>query len=200
VRVFSSVTPIAMAALAVAAVALSGALSWRLGGALVPLARAGFIGAFGLAASPMGLALALPAPPEGASQGPDLSCLAPATLAPLAGLPPARIVAPVDMGAHLLAHTPHSVFAAPYHRNNHGNRVTIDAFLAEPDEAERILRNAGAELVIWCASEKKRNAIIERAPAGLSAALARGEVPAWLERVPVAETPIRVFAIRRTDF
>lgn len=192
VRVFSSVTPIAMVALAVAAVALAG----RLGGALIPLARAGLIGVFGLAASPMGLALALPTPPDAASQGPDFTCLSPAALAPLAGLPPARIVAPVDMGAHLLAHTPHSVFAAPYHRNNHGNRVAIDAFLAEPAEAERILRDAGAELVIWCAGAKTASASARRAPHGLAAALTKGEVPAWLEARPTSGKQLLVYAVR----
>jgi hypothetical protein len=191
VRVFSSVTPIAMAALGVAALVLAR----RLGATLAPLARGGLIGAFGLIASPMGLALALPTPPDAASQGPDFTCLSPAALAPLAGLPPAWIVAPVDMGAHLLAHTPHSVFAAPYHRNNHGNRIAIDAFLSPPAEAERILRDAGAELVIWCASKKKPNVLVERAPNGLAGALARGEVPAWLERKAV-NGPLRVFTLR----
>lgn len=191
VRVFSSLTPIAMIPLAAAATSLAA----RFGASLVPLARAGLVAAFGLAVSPMGLALALPTPPDADAQGPDMTCLTPAALTPLAGLPPARILAPVNMGAHLLAHTPHSVFAAPYHRNNHGNRIAIDAFLSPPAEAERILRAAGAELVLWCASEKKPNILVERAPNGLAAALARGEVPAWLERKAVSG-PLLVFGVR----
>lgn len=197
VRVFSSVTPLAMAALAVAASAIAGLFAET----LRPVARAALAGAVCLAVSPMGLAVALPSSADaGALQGADLTCLKPDALALLAALAPARVAAPVDMGAHILAATPHSVFAAPYHRNNRGNRIAVDAFLAAPEEAENILRRAGAELVVWCAGEKKPNALAARAPHGLAAALAKGEVPAWLERVPFGETPIRLFAIRRTDF
>jgi hypothetical protein len=191
VRVFTSVTPLAMVSLAVAATALTN----RYAAAFSPLLQGSLTGVLCLAVSPLGLALALPAP-EGAEQGADLACLAPAALAPLAQLPPARVAAPVDMGAHLLAHTPHGVFAAPYHRDNHGARIAIDAFLAPPAEAERILRAAGAELVIWCVSEKKPNVLLERAPEGLAAALVKGKVPAWLERKAVEGTPLLVFAVR----
>jgi hypothetical protein len=192
VRVFSSVTPLAMAALAAAVAGLAG----RFAAVLRPFARASLAGALCLAVSPMGLALALPSPETGDTQGADLTCLKPEVLAPLAALAPARVAGPVDMGAHVLAHTPHSVFAAPYHRNNRGNRVAVDAFLAAPGEAETILRGAGAELVVWCAGEKKRNVLAKRAPNGLAAMLARGEAPAWLERTGPAGGPLHIYAVK----
>lgn len=194
VRAFSSVTPLAMAPLAYGAVLLAR----RLAAHYSPPLRRSLTALFCLAASPMGLALALPAS-GGGSPAPDLTCLKPRALAPLAALPVSKIVAPIDMGSHLLAHTPHAVFAAPYHRDNHGNRLAVDAFLAAPSDAERILRAAGADLVLWCASGKTAAALRERAPLGLASALARGDIPAWLVAAPVEATPYRVFALRAAE-
>ncbi len=187
-RVFTSVTPLAMAPLAVAIVALIGRFSVG-----APL-RAALVAVLAALVSPMGLALALP--PGDDSPGAERACLNPSALAPLAALPPARVAASFDLGAHILAHTPHSVFAAPYHRNNHGNRIVADAFLATPEQAEAMLRAAGAELVVWCPDQKPPSALVAAAPQGLAAALARGETPAWLERKALPETSLLVFALR----
>jgi hypothetical protein len=192
VRVFSSVTPLAMISLAFAAVEIAR----RLAPPFLATLRAAMTVLLCVALSPMGMALAWPSP-DGLSQGPDLSCLKPRFFEPLEALPQSRIVAPVDMGAHLLAHTPHSVFGAPYHRDNHGNRIVVDAFVAPPNEAQAILREAGAELVLWCSGEKAASALIEKAPGGLASALAKGDVPPWLERAPIAGTPHLIFAIRK---
>lgn len=190
-RVFTSVTPIAMAPLATAIVALVGRLAVS-----APL-RAALVAVLAALVSPMGLALALPSGDD--SQGAERACLKPSMLAPLAELPPARVAASFDLGAHILAHTPHSVFAAPYHRNNHGNRIVADAFLATPEQAEARLRAAGAELVVWCPHQKPPSALVAAAPQGLAAALARGEIPAWLERKALPETPLLVFALRPAE-
>lgn len=196
IRVFSSVTPLAMVALAGAAAALSA----RLAG-VTPLLRWLTIGLLCLFVSPMGLALALQSEGEAAPRETVLretrrACLAAGAFSGLAALPPARIVAPVDMGAHILAFTPHHVFAAPYHRDNRGNRLAVDAFLAEPAAAERLLRAAGAELLLWCDGGETGDALIERAPHGLAAALARGESVPFLEKIPLERSPFHVFALR----
>jgi hypothetical protein len=191
VRVLSSVTPLAMVALSLANVALV----QRYGAGVAPALRSAVIGLFCVALSPMGFALALPAG-DRLSDGPDFSCLAPQTLERLGALAPARIAGPVDLGAHLTAHTPHSVFAAPYHRDNHGNRIAVDALLAPPDEAEAILRKAGAELVVWCASKKLAAPYLAHAPNGLAAALDKGDAPAWLTRLAQSTDALRVYAIK----
>jgi hypothetical protein len=192
IRVFSSVTPLAMIALAGAAAALSQWLA-----SVTPLLRSLTIGALCVAVSPMGLALALQSDDaEAAPQGMRRACLEGRAFAPLAGLAPARIVAPIDLGAHLLAFTPHSVFAAPYHRDNRGARLAVDAFLAEPAQAEGILRAAGADLVLWCGGGETGDALTARAPGGLAAVLSRGETPLWLTEISLGESPFHVFALR----
>jgi hypothetical protein len=188
IRVFSSVTPLAMVALACAVAAATRPLGYS------PLLRSLAASVAALAVSPLGLALALQSDRDEAPRASKRACLEATALSPLADLFPGRVVAPIDMGAHLLAFTPHSVFAAPYHRNNHGDRLAVDAFLASPEEAEGLLRAAGADLVLWCGGGETAAALEARA--GLAAALARGEAPSWLTEIPLRETPIRVFALR----
>lgn len=188
IRVFSSVTPLAMVALACAVAAVTRPLSYS------PILRSLAASVAALAVSPLGLALALQPDRDEAPVANTRDCLEAAAFSPLADLAPGRVVAPIDMGAHLLAFTPHSVFAAPYHRDNHGDRLAVDAFLAPPEEAESLLRAAGADLVLWCGGGETAAALEARG--GLAAALARREAPSWLTEIPLRETPIRVFALR----
>jgi len=196
VRVFSSVTPIAMAPLVIAVVAVA----HRVGASFSAFTRALLAGVLCIAVSPVGLASILPKPEQDANtatvvQATEESlCLKPAALEPLDHLEPARVAASVNLGPYLLAHTHHSVFAGPYHRDNHGNRIVVDAFLAPPNEAEQILRAAGAQMVLWCARDVSDFAL--HAPNGLGAALARGEVPEWLEPLPESKRQLLVFAVR----
>jgi hypothetical protein len=80
--------------------------------------------------------------------------------------------------------TPHSVLAAPYHRNNHGNRTALDAFLAEPDVAQQILRANNVTYVAICPGLTETDALASRAPQSLAAALIHGEPPHWLKALP----------------
>jgi hypothetical protein len=125
-----------------------------------------------------------------------LACLSPSALAPLAALPAGVILTPIDSGSHILSDTPHSVIAAPYHRNSIGNRLALEAFLAQPDAAEKIVRATGARYVMLCPKMHQAEALKERAPQGLLALLANGGRPDWLEIVPLDGTPYRVFTLR----
>ncbi|QGM46612.1 hypothetical protein [Methylocystis heyeri] len=194
VRVFTSTMPIAMIALAGTAGAVAGFLTRGFSAVTRGLTAAIIC----FAVSPMGVAAALPVG-EGTAemaeqQKSKAACLQPKTLEPLAALDPAPVAAPFDLGPYLLAYTPHSAFAGPYHRDNHGNRIVIDAFLAPPDQAERILRAAGARLLLWCHYEP--GGFAKKAPDGLGAALARGEIPSWLAPLPQTSERLLVFALR----
>jgi len=188
-RVFTSVTPLAMVPVAAAIVSLVERL--EVSGAL----RVALAAVIAILVSPMGLALALPSKDD-PDAGAERACLAPEVFAPLASLPASRVAGSFDLGSHLLAHTPHSVFAAPYHRDNHGNRIVADAFTAPPEQAETILRKAGADLVVWCARAKQPSSLVTAAPGGLAAVLARGEAPAWLDRKSAPGASLLVFALR----
>lgn len=124
------------------------------------------------------------------------ACRTSDALKPLAALPPGLVFAPIDDGSHLLAMTPHSVLAAPYHRNQIGNRRVIDGFMAPADQAEAIVRASGARYVAICPGEVGISVIAQTAPDGLGARLAAGDVPAWLRPVVLQGTPYRVFELR----
>jgi hypothetical protein len=191
VRVFTSVAPIAAVAGAIGAVALANRFAAEFG----KWTRALLTACLCLASSPMGLALALPRTPGDPSAEP-FACYDKSALEPLNNFAPARIAAPIEMGAFILASTPHSVYAAPYHRDNHGNRLVVDAFLAEPARAEEILRAAGADLVVWCSAQARNAPLSRRSDASLAARLSRGAPPDWLEPKGPSGGAVHVFALR----
>ncbi len=127
---------------------------------------------------------------------PTEDCHASSAFASLARLPPGLILAPIDAGSHLLAFTPHSVLAAPYHRNNHGNKVALEAFLASPDDARKIVIGSGAKYLAVCAGLGETSVLGERDPRNLASAVTNGQIPDWLQPVSAANTPYKIFTVR----
>jgi hypothetical protein len=123
------------------------------------------------------------------------ACLASSAFVPLAHLPPGLIAGPIDAGSHILAMTPHSVLAAPYHRDNHGNRAALDAFLVPPDEAQSILRANNVRYVVNCSGFGELDALAKRAPDSLAMHIVTNTPPAWLKLLPLGGT-YQVFVIR----
>lgn len=121
-----------------------------------------------------------------AKQDGAATCRAVSGLAPLSRLPPGRMIAPIDLGPGILVATGHSVFAAPYHRNNDGNLAMIRTMMAAPDEARRILRERGADYVVLCRGSLELLELTDMAPDGLAARLGRGEVPDFLQGLELA--------------
>jgi len=190
VRVFSSVAPLAAIGAATAAVALARRLAAA--GPLQPTLATLFCLPF----APIAYAVALPAdPPVEASR--TSTCLRPAALTPLDDARPGLVLAPIDAGAHLLAFTHHSVVAAPYHRNNAGNRLSIDAFMARPQDARAIAQGSGADYLVACTAMKRMQIMAERAPQGLAAELIAGRVPDWLEAIDIKAQPNAIYRIKR---
>lgn len=99
-----------------------------------------------------------------------------------------RVMAPIDLGPAILAEANHDVFAAPYHRNNDGNLAMLKLMLAPPSVARQILSGRHVDYVVICRTAPNRD-IIERAPDGLEAKLARGETPEFLEPIDLASQP-----------
>jgi hypothetical protein len=190
IRVFTFVLPLAMTPLAVVIAEYTSRMQ------VEPLLRALRTAFICLAVSPIGFAAVLP-PYDEEKKDEARDCYGPDVVKPLDGLAPGAVAADVNFGSYLLAYTRHSAFAAPYHRDNHGNRIVFDAFLAPPDEAAAILRAAGARYLLWCTSNKGIGGpLAKKAPQGLAAALEKGEPPAWLERLPFHSEAIRVYAVR----
>lgn len=122
-------------------------------------------------------------------------CLVPAAFADLRAMPPERIMSPIDLGAHLLLETPHSVVAAPYHRNEAG---VLDAFhfLNEPiGTARTVLDKRGIGLVVTCPAMAEMQGMGETADDSFVRLSEAGNLPHWLADVSLPGSPLKVYAV-----
>jgi hypothetical protein len=115
-----------------------------------------------------------------------LSCTADATYALLAQQPPTTVLTISNLGAPMIATTPHRVLAGPYHRNNAGNIAVLDAFMGTPDQAHAVMRREKIGLLAFCPGNDETGSLVDWAPNGLMADIVKGDAPSWLE--PISET------------
>jgi hypothetical protein len=123
------------------------------------------------------------------------ACLMPSAFADLAGLPPERIMTPIDLGSHMLAFTHHAVVAAPYHRNQ---EAVLDAFhfFNQPiAEARDILDARGIGLVVFCPSMAEIRGFVDHAPDSFVSLFAAGKLPAWLVDQSLPTSPLKIYAV-----
>ena len=124
---------------------------------------------------------------------PVSSCQTVSSVAPLVQLARGRVMAPIDLGPAILAATDHEIFAAPYHRNNDGNLAMLQAMLAPPQAARRVLTDRHVTYVVICRGGPDQADFLKLAPDGLAARLGRGDTPDFLElltRDPAANLSI----------
>jgi hypothetical protein len=116
---------------------------------------------------------------------------------PLALLPRGRMLAFIDSGPFILMESEHAVLAAPYHRNQAGNNAMLDMFLGAPDYGKVRMDARGIDYVAFCPGAPERYDYAASAPTGLAAALSRGDVPGFLERILLHGTDLVVYRVRR---
>jgi hypothetical protein len=110
------------------------------------------------------------------------TCFKPEVFKSLAALPPGLVLGPLDLGPAILANTPHSIVAAPYHRADKAirfNQELMDGPAAAVDPARLVGR--GINYVVTCtayAGHVKSES--------LHAALLAGRVGGWLRPLPTA--------------
>lgn len=113
-----------------------------------------------------------------------------------AALPPGLVLGNIAFGPLILAETPHSVIAAPYHRNTAGILDGVAALTGAPDEARAIIARRGVAYLALCTASGEMAERRAANPANLFDALKRGEVPGWLQPVPGApDDPVRVYRV-----
>ncbi len=141
----------------------------------------------------MAKAIAQDAPAARASA----ACYEPSSYASLAALAPGRVLAPINLGSHVLAHTHHDVLGGAYHRLSAANRRLLEMFLAAPEEARGLMRAAGVRYVATCFDAQTLASFTRRAPQGLAATLARGDARIdWLFEHSIKDAPMRVYEAR----
>lgn len=128
-----------------------------------------------------GLAAIKGQPPAPMMPDDNAACYDKPDYAELAREPATRVLAPTNLGSAILLHTPHSVLAGPYHRNNDGNRLALEALMADPQAAHAMLQGTDVTLLAWCPGNPESSSLAERAPEGLAASLMKGNNPSWLQ-------------------
>ncbi len=115
--------------------------------------------------------------------------------AQLARLPKGVVATEIDFGSFVLALTPHSVLAGPYHRLAAGIIAAHEAFALPPEEARKILARFGTSYMVTCGRRAPPGLTDAQREASLWGRLQAGAVPPWLERLPAA--PDEVFEVYR---
>jgi hypothetical protein len=125
--------------------------------------------------------------PKRKAKGPVIHgdrCFQAAPYAALAKLPPGIVLSEVDLGPFILAHTPSSALAAPYHRMSWGLLHARAALSTEAEAAQGPTRKLGAAYVLECPTHA-RNADRVGMPANsLQKRLDANKPPSWLDPVP----------------
>jgi hypothetical protein len=120
-------------------------------------------------------------------------CFTTASYAELARLPRGVVATEIDFGSFVLALTPHSVIAAPYHRLADGILTSHRILASPPEEARRILQRRGVSYVALCGTHVPPELNEAERKAGLWGRLQAGSPPDWLKPVPAE--PGDVFAV-----
>jgi len=180
IRAARIVTPLATPACAALVTAAWRRLVARPGLAPAFVMVGGILGSAGLAVALL-VALLPFAPQLGSgTPGDRQACLQPSAFASLADMPPARIMAPVDLGSHLLLFTPHAVVGAPYHRNQRGLLDTFRFFDGPIAGARNILETRGIALVVICPAMSEIRGLVEHSPDSFVSLYAASTLPDWL--------------------
>jgi hypothetical protein len=123
------------------------------------------------------------------------ACLVPGAFTDLGLMPPKRIMAPIDLGAHVLLYTSHSVVAAPYHRNQQGVLDTFRFFNEPIGTAQMSLAERGIDFVVICPGMPEVSGFPDQAPDSFAALFASNTLPPWLQDVSVPGSPLRIYMV-----
>ncbi len=157
------------------------ALAWILSNSLV----------WGLVA-----AQAKPSPQPAANAAAAAKCYEAADYSRLARISPATVAAISNLGSSILKYTDHRALAGPYHRNTRGNLANLKIMLSSPREAQKLASSSGVDLVAVCPGNRETALLADAAPDGLLARLAAGQDVPWLEPLPGADAPLRIYRVR----
>lgn len=132
---------------------------------------------------------------DGERRGDRDACLVPQAFVDLAGLPPERLMTPIDLGSHMLLFTPHSVVSAPYHRNQRGVLDTFHFFNWPIEEARAILDERGISLVVTCPGMPEMRGQPDASPDSFVRLAEKNALPSWLREVTLPGAPLRTYEV-----
>ena len=127
------------------------------------------------------------------------ACAVNSAVQELNALPAGRIAAHIDLGAYVIAETPHSVLSAPYHRIGDAIIANHHIFAARTaDEARRIIERERVDYVLTCKGLDDPYVDSDDWKGTLRADLVHGKAPDFLQRVTLAN-PTTLYSVWRVD-
>jgi len=119
-------------------------------------------------------------------------------LGPVARQPRGTVMTFVDLGPRLIVATHHDAIIGPYHRNAQQIIDTQRTWRGDAENALAIARRYGVDYLLICPNYSESTIYSSEAPRGFYMQLVRGQVPRWLEPVPLpANSPYRMWRVRR---
>jgi hypothetical protein len=110
--------------------------------------------------------------------------------------PRGRVMTFVDLGPRLIAVTHQDSVAGPYHRNGQQIADVMNFWRGSADQAHRIARKYRSNYVLSCPKSSTTTIFAAETPKGFYAQLRRGEVPKWLQPVPLPkDSPYRMWKV-----
>jgi hypothetical protein len=119
-------------------------------------------------------------------------CRSATAMAEIASLPRSTIFSTVNLGATILAYTPHSVTSAGYHRSPQALWNGIGAFKT-PDTLRQALLDSKADYLLLCADGR-----MERSLPHLQN-LVSGDLPPWLTDVTEGRKTVRLLRVNQAE-
>ena len=123
-------------------------------------------------------------------------CSQSCAMAKLATLPAETMMTGIDLGPALIARTPHRAFAAGYHRLERPLHELIIFFQGTPEAGEAFMRRHQLVSILVDPTSEETKLFAKTAPNGLMARLAKGQIPAWLEKVDLGSPTLVRYRVR----
>jgi hypothetical protein len=119
-------------------------------------------------------------------------------LKPVALVPRGQVLTFIDLGPRLVTVTHHDAVAGPYHRNGRDIIDVMRAFRGTAEAARATVERRGIDYVLICPGLSESTVYASQAKQGFYMQLVRGQVPAWLQPVPLpARSPYRMWRVVR---
>lgn len=132
------------------------------------------------------------------ANGSDMpKCSSAAGLAPIADLPSATILTPIDLAPRLIVMTDHRGIAGPYHRNGEAILDVFHGFRGNTARLRETVARYDVGYILLCPGMSGEGHYGASDPDSSFARLSRGAPPDWLEPVALpANSPFRLWRVR----
>ena len=122
-------------------------------------------------------------------------CFHAAAYQALARQPAGLVLSEIDLGPFVLAYTPSSAMAAPYHRMSTGMLTARGVLSSEAEAAQAEARRLGFRYVLECPGHARNADRTGMKADSLQKRLDRNAPPSWLEPIPTNGT-LRLYRVR----